>query len=103
VLAGAKAKRFPQLLRQLEPDRDRVGGLALHLGDAQLVKVDAHQWHLNRSNGSAHALQRQSALQGVEPKREISSVLPEPQRGHSAACAFLSEAAPAPLGGGAMP
>jgi hypothetical protein len=58
---------------------------------------------LNLSNGSAHALQRQSALQGVEPKREISSVLLEPQRGHSAACAFFNEAASAPFGGGAIP
>jgi hypothetical protein len=48
-------------------------------------------------------LQRQSALHGVEPKREISSVLLEPQRGHSASVWFFSDAASAPLGGGAMP
>jgi hypothetical protein len=32
---------------------------------------------LKRSNGSAHARQRHSALQGVEPKRLISSVSAE--------------------------
>jgi hypothetical protein len=42
-------------------------------------------------------------LQGVEPKREISSVCVEPQRGHSAGVSFFSADEPAPFGGGAMP
>jgi hypothetical protein len=67
------------------------------------MKINPHQWHLNLSNGSRHALQRQSALHGVEPKRESSSVLDEPHCGHSAAWLFFKADALAPLGGGAMP
>jgi hypothetical protein len=38
---------------------------------------------LKRSNGSRQVRQRQSALHGVEPKREISSVSVLPQRGQA--------------------
>src|SRR5438552_15794232 len=68
----------------------------------ELVEGSKHQWHLKRSKGSLQSRQRCSALHGVEPKRLISSVFEEPQRGHCAASSRRLCLA-APFGGGAMP
>src|SRR5215207_8790643 len=61
---------------------------------APLANSCDDQWHLKRSKGSRHALQRHCDLHGVEPKRLISSVLVEPHCGQVAVLA---------RSGGAMP
>jgi hypothetical protein len=54
----------------------------------------AAQWHLKRSNGSRHALQRHCALHGVEPKRLTSTVSLDPHKGHCAVADGLGGAIP---------
>ena len=92
ILALHEAIGFGQRLRNGERDRHATSGLPADFRDGEVVETRPYR-HLKRSNGSRQPRQRQSALQGVEPNRLISSTAAPAQCGQ----------ATGPRVGGAMP